>query len=442
MAIGFVVSAIKVMLAIRAGHFEQAESSAAACAERGATVGDVDATGWYGGQLIAIRWYQGRIAELVPLLSELVNSPTLSVVDNSLLAALAVASAAAGDARLAMGALSRLRGRSLSALPRSSSWLTSMYGVVEAAYLLKEREAAAEAYALLVPFAELPMIASLGVSCFGSVHHALGVAALTTGEVDRAVEHLRAAVHHNLALGHWPAVVLSRSRLGQALALRGGRGDAMARRELALAAEEAARLGMPAPTGAERTAVDLIDHVTDSSPAMQFRRFGRQWRIELNGRTALVDNSVGMRHLAILIANPGYEIPSDELAAGAGRPGTHSGNSGAISVQPMLDDVAKQDYKRRLSELQAEIDEAESMSEMERTAALRAERDWLIDELAAATGLGGRSRRFADGAERARIAVGKAIRRALSRITEADPVIGEELRATVQTGLRCCYRPK
>jgi hypothetical protein len=38
--------------------------------------------------------------------------------------------------------------------------------------------------------------------------------------------------------------------------------------------------------------------------------------------------------------------------------------------------------------------------------------------------------------------VGKAIRRALSRIAGVDPVIGEELRASVQTGLRCCYRPR
>jgi hypothetical protein len=37
--------------------------------------------------------------------------------------------------------------------------------------------------------------------------------------------------------------------------------------------------------------------------------------------------------------------------------------------------------------------------------------------------------------------VGKAIRRALTRIAEADPVIERELRDTIQTGVRCCYRP-
>jgi len=39
------------------------------------------------------------------------------------------------------------------------------------------------------------------------------------------------------------------------------------------------------------------------------------------------------------------------------------------------------------------------------------------------------------------VAVGKAIRRALVRITEADPVIGDHLGQTVRTGVRCCYWP-
>jgi hypothetical protein len=39
------------------------------------------------------------------------------------------------------------------------------------------------------------------------------------------------------------------------------------------------------------------------------------------------------------------------------------------------------------------------------------------------------------------VAVGKAIRRALGRVTEADAAIGEHLRQTVHTGARCSYWP-
>ena len=45
------------------------------------------------------------------------------------------------------------------------------------------------------------------------------------------------------------------------------------------------------------------------------------------------------------------------------------------------------------------------------------------------------------GPERARVAVRKAIKRAVDRIADADPVIGGELLSAVNTGYSCCYRP-
>ena len=123
-----------------------------------------------------------------------------------------------------------------------------MYGAAEAADLLQDREVAGEVYELLAPFAERPMMASLAVACFGSTHHALGVASLTVGEHARAVEHFQAAVRANQALGHWPAAALSRHRLSQALLARGGPDDpAAAAVALATAAEEAAALRMVLP---------------------------------------------------------------------------------------------------------------------------------------------------------------------------------------------------
>ncbi|MEV0617372.1 hypothetical protein AB0I81_28890 [Nonomuraea sp. NPDC050404] len=417
-AIGFVVSAMKVMLSIRAGRFEEAETLAAVCAELGDDTGDVDATGWYGWQLGAIRWLQGRGAELVPALSELVNSPTLSALDNSYLASLAAATARAGDRRTAEGMLARLRG---AELPRSSTWLTSMYYMVEAAYLLQDAETAAHAYAALAPFAELPVIAGHGVTCLGSAHHPLGLASLTLGEVDRAVGHLRAAVRQNLALSHWPAAVLSRHRLGQALADR---------KELDEAAREARELGMvlPEPVG---------ERAPEVRGACRARRHGLHWLVELDARSVLVGHSVGMRYLAMLMANPGQEIPAIDLAAGQ-----DAAKSAATSQQPLLDEVARRTYKERLAKLEAELAELGPDDGPGRAAALREEREWLMAELASATGIGGRARPFAGTEERARIAVGKAIWRAVTRIAQADEVIGQELRATVRTGARCCYLPR
>ncbi|MBW8486835.1 hypothetical protein K1Y72_31010 [Actinomadura sp. PM05-2] len=409
----FVLRALETALAVRHGRLADAEALAADCARRGEEAGDAAAAGWYAAQLGTVRWYQGRVAECLAPLTELAASPLLSPHDHACYAGLAVAAAAAGDRRTAEGTLARLRARLRARTPRSGTWLFAACG-------------AAEARDLLAPYAELPAVLCLGAACLGSVRHFLGVAALTLGDAGGAVHHLRRAVDANLALGHWPAAALSRARLGEALALRDGPADAAAGAALARAAREAADLGMAPAARAAGTPVAVERH-------------GKGWRVAAGARAAVVADSVGMRHLAALVANPGRDVPAVVLAAG---PAAAGDAPAAPSAQPVLDGEAKRTYRRRLAVLDEEIAGLEAADRHDRAGAARAERDWLVAELAAAAGLGGRTRRFADDAERARTAVGKAIRRALRRIDDADPQLGAELRATVHTGLLCSYRPR
>ena len=146
-----------------------------------------------------------------------------------------------------------------------------------------------------------------------------------------------------------------------------------------------------------------------------------------------MEDSIGMTHLAVLLANPRREILAAELAAGLSALGA-AGESGP--AYPVLDQAAITEYRNRLKRLDAELDRREPVDEE-----ARAERDWLVAQLASAAGFGGRVRSFPDQGERARVAVGKAIRRALARITEADPILGDHLRQTVHTGVRCSYWP-
>jgi hypothetical protein len=429
LAVGFVVRSIDVMLAIRGGRFDDAEMLAKECAERGAEAGDIDAVGWYGAQLVAIRWYQGRLGELLPMLTELVHSPTLSPVDNSYFAALATAAAMSGDRLTAERALATLRGRGLTELPRSSSWLVTMYGVVEAANFLENEAASARAYHLLRPFAHLPMLASLGVACFGSVHHALGVASLTQRHIDGAVNHFREAAHLNVALGHWPAVISSRQRLAEALIERARPEDlAEAHRQREQVEELTSMLGIR---------IDPATITRRGTPTVRCARQGRGWRIELGARSVVVDHAVGMLHLAVLTANAGAEIAAIDLVTGVDGIGRAAG-AGTTSEQALLDRNAIQSYRRRLAELAEAIDDADSTDEAERA---RSEREWLLAEISGATALGGRARTFADDTEKARLAVGKAIRRTIAHIEAADTAIGRHLRASVHTGVRCWYRP-
>ena len=170
------------------------------------------------------------------------------------------------------------------------------------------------------------------------------------------------------------------------------------------------------------------------------QRAGRKWRLTLRHRSVLVEDSIGMVHLAVLIANPRHEIQAADLVAGlAGLSGT---GADAAAAQRVLDPEAIAEYRNRLRQLDTELNET-GIDELEpgRTSQARAERDWLVAQLSSAAGFGGRTRAFPDQPERARVAVGKAIRRALARITDADPVIGEHLRQTVHTGVRCSYWP-
>lgn len=437
LATRFVVDAIGVMLAIRAGRFERAEELARACAELGSAAGDIDGRVWHLAHVATIRWHQGRLAELLPVLEELLDSPVLSPIDHSLLAAYAVAAATAGETRGASSALARLTTPSLAALPRSSSWLVTLRGVVEAAHLLGDVRAAEEAYGLLEPYADLPAMGGIGIACFGSVRYALGLAAFTAGDLDRAVGQFEAAVRHNLALAHWPAVVASRRRLAEALAGRRSPADReAARTESARAHDEATALGIP---HAVRDVPDARGAA--AGPRAACVRRGKRWQVSLGGRSVQVDACVGMFHLAVLTSNPGTEIPAVELVAGVAALRDATAQP-TLSAQPLLDRDAVRAYRERLERLEAVIAGAERSADgVPDTAAARAERDWILDELTRSLGLSGRVRHFAEAGERARVAAGKAIRRALARVEAADPLIGGHLRRGVHTGVRCAYWP-
>jgi hypothetical protein len=122
--------------------------------------------------------------------------------------------------------------------------------------------------------------------------------------------------------------------------------------------------------------------------------------------------------------------------------------AGGLRVRPdlgdageLLDAKAKAAYKARLDELAAELEEAERFGDPGRAAKAAAERDFLVGELARAVGLGGRDRRAASHAERARLNATRAIRAAMANLARANPPLGRHLSATIRTGRYCSYTP-
>lgn len=428
-ALRYVAAAIEVMITLRNGDLDAAEAEAERCYQLGVEVGDADALGWFGAQLVALRWLQGRGDELLPMLVDLDQSTTVAEGNEGFTAAIASLAAAAGDEAMARRALTRLRLGGLDRLAPSSSWLATVTGAVEAAYLLGDTEVAATAYPLLLPFADHPVMASLAVACYGSAQRPLGLAAATLGDLDLAVAHLEAAVEADLALGNEPCRTISRASLADTLDRRGRDDDAARARILRDGAiADATRLGMT--LRAERWAAQAP---SGRRLRLTCTRQGQLWTIEDGERLAVVPDCVGMDYLSRLIASPDIAVPAVELA---GAQGVFAARQ---SRQPLLDVTAREQYRQRAEELKADIDDAERCADLGRAAGARDELEVLVAELEHATGLAGRQRVFTDTPERARTSVRKALRRALNAVAAADEELAHQLETRLITGTRCTF---
>ncbi|HET7686983.1 MAG TPA: hypothetical protein VFM19_11300, partial [Candidatus Limnocylindria bacterium] len=302
-------------------------------------------------------------------------------------------------------------------------------------------------YARLLPFAGANAIGHTEGS-LGAADRYLGLLARAAGHLDEAVAHLDAAVAGNRRMGARPWVAHSQADLAATLRQRGAAGDVERAATLEAAAlATARRLGMVAlaarlePSGEHVTTPSA--HVTGAS----FRREGDYWSIEFAATAVRIRDTKGMAHLARLLAAPGRELHALDLAGADGVAPAEAADGDGLAprrltdVGPLLDDEAKAAYRQRVGELRTELAEAESWNDPERAAHLQAELDAIARELAGAVGLGGRDRVSGSPAERARIAVTRAIRSSMARIAQQHPALGAHLEATIRTGTFCVYVP-
>ena len=190
-----------------------------------------------------------------------------------------------------------------------------------------------------------------------------------------------------------------------------------------------------------------------------FRQEGDYWTLAYQGNVCRLKDLKGLHYLAFLLARPGEACHVVALVTAVDRPqgppatpashalsaeqwATHHLHvEGLGDAGTVLDSQAKAAYKRRLDELQADVAEAQSWNDLARATTAQAEIEFLTGELAAAVGLGGRDRRVASSAERARLMVTKAIRAALHKLRDNHPALGHHLATSITTGTYCTYTP-
>lgn len=174
------------------------------------------------------------------------------------------------------------------------------------------------------------------------------------------------------------------------------------------------------------------------------RRDGSWWTADCGGTTARLRDTKGLVYLAELVAHAGVERHALDLVdrmegvdpAAAGIDRRRLGDAGAA-----LDGAARSAYRRRAAELRDAVEDALAAGDDDRAAATQAELDAVVAELGRALGLGGRDRRAASAAERARLNVTRALRSATARLAEALPDAGAVLDRRVRTGTYLAYEP-
>jgi len=428
----YVAEAMATMLLIRAGRLAEAEARAYDCFTLGTKVGDADAPGIFGAHLTTIRWLQGRDSEVLAEVERLANSPTLNPAEFSFQATVASLAASTGDTAKARTVLDRLSAAGLANLPESSTWLAGMLAIAEAAHTLGDADLSRQVYDLVAPYAELPIMPSLAVTCLGSAERALGVAAFTFGNLGRAVEHLERSVTANRRLGNRPFTTVAKADLAEALHSRGRPGDReRAEVLLAEACAEAEAMGLT-----ERAATWTSRLTRSRSEAAVLYRHDRSWTVSVPGGQLVVRDRLGMQYLAQLLTNPNRAIPALQLASDP------SGTTLAAATRhAVLDNQAIATYRRRIQQIADELDDADNRADNTRSEQLAQEHAALVEELRHATRRGGRTRSFADSDERARTAVRQALKRTMNEIAESDPSLGALLNRTILTGNTCRYTP-
>jgi hypothetical protein len=156
------------------------------------------------------------------------------------------------------------------------------------------------------------------------------------------------------------------------------------------------------------------------------RHRGPVWQLAFAGPEASVPHSKGLADIARLLASPGADEHALDLVGGLGpvRSGWRRGRP-----------PGPWPHRRRLADLDTEIDEADSNHDLERRARAEAERQALLDELGRATGTGGRTRAFANHpGERARKAVSGRIRDAIGKLEPVLPELAAHLQRSIVTG--------
>jgi tetratricopeptide (TPR) repeat protein len=311
----------------------------------------------------------------------------------------------------------------------------------------EDRELAEQVYRhLLVTQDNLVTGGILYLTIEGPTSWGLASIARFLGRNSEAREHYEQAIAMSRRTGGRPVHALISCEYAGMLSECGASED----RSRALALAEDARstadeLGMRALSAeASELCRQLQSAGEEHSPpladtdAFAMSRIGDSWLFRYGNVEFHLKDIRGVRLLARLVSEPGREFHVLDLSSESKAPTevVDRGDAGEV-----LDEEARRQYRARVSDLQEELQEAESWNDPARADRARQELEFIQQELSQAVGLGGRERKVGSAAERARVNVQRRIRDAIRRIEGHHPGLAKHLDRSVRTGTYCAYEP-
>jgi class 3 adenylate cyclase/tetratricopeptide (TPR) repeat protein len=222
-----------------AGRTDEAEVAIEHLLELGTAAGSPDVLGAYGGLLYAIRWQQGRTAEIADFFLDVAReNPSIA----ALRASIPLMLCELGRRDEARELLRDEIERDFD-YPFDSLWLVSMANMADAAAITEEQSAARTIVDRLAPFAD-HVISPAGIILNGAVARPIARAATVLGDHERAERWFAMAhdIHQRLASPYWTA--LGQLDHADLCLAREGDGDLERARELiAMAATTADEYG-------------------------------------------------------------------------------------------------------------------------------------------------------------------------------------------------------
>ena len=428
------VSAWRAMRALLDGRLADAErmiGDALATAQRVQGREDIQQFGvqTYFTQLYHVRLQQGgqALADLEPMwrdMAERIAAPIMRC-------ALALLHCELERTTEARDEVERLAASEFAAIRDTTevACLAALAGVVAD---LRDRGHAEVLYTRALPHAAEHV--SNGAYYFGPMAHHLGRLAATIGRTADAVGHYEGALRAERNMGARCWIARTQYHYGELLLAT--KEEAQGTALLAEASSRARHLGMISlSTKLERSSEGTRRVVPAAPTPYLIRRQGEFWTIVFEGRTFQLKDQKGLRFLAFLLAHPGRRVHVSELLA------LEDETRADAEGLEVFDRQAMKEYRDRLRDLRAELDEAAGHNDIGTAERIRGEIEFLEAELKRAVGLGGRTRKTGSSSERARLNVSRAIHNVTAKLAKLCPPLDLHLKRTLRTGTYCGYDP-